>query len=87
MTVSEVIELLLNRMNTTGAGASLAFSAFGGTTGNINLLQREANDAIKLWYAKQDASGLHQLAATLQAYGNLTDIEYEQIMETIDGEK
>jgi hypothetical protein len=87
MSVPEAIELLLNRMNTTGVGATPTFSAFSGTIGNLNVLQRDANEAIKLWHGGQDVSGLRRLAASLQAYGNLTDSEYEQIMEALDGVK
>jgi len=87
MTVKEAIELLLKRLNVGKQGMDTTFAAFGGTVGNIQILQRDTNTAIKLWQEKRDASGLNRTAATLYALGNLTDDEYEQIMEALDGEK
>lgn len=87
MNVKQVIELLLDRMNTRQQFVGGTFAGFGGgTTGSIAMQQRDVNAAITLWTEKHDASGLRQLAATLHAYGNLTDAEYEQIMEALDGE-
>lgn len=86
MSVKEAIELLLNRMNTRQQFVGGTFAALSGTTGNILMQQRDVNAAITLWQEKKDASGLVQMATTLQAYGNLTDAEYEQIMEALDGE-
>jgi hypothetical protein len=86
MDVPQVIQLLLNRLNTRGVAGGLTFSAFDGTTGNVNILQRDANEAIKAWHTDGDTSKLRQLAASLHAYGHLTDTEYEQIMEALDGE-
>ena len=87
MTIPQTIELMLDRMNSRKQFVGGSFAGWGGTTGNIQMQQRDANHAVKLWQARHDISGLVQLAATLQAYGNLTDSEYEQIMETLDGEK
>ncbi len=87
MTTKEAIELLLDRMNTRKQFVGGTFGAFDGTAGNLVLQQKEANAAITLWHEKHDANGLKQFAATLQVYGNLTDTEYEQIMDTLDGEK
>jgi hypothetical protein len=87
MDIKECIELLLNRINTRNQFVGGTFAAFGGTAGNIQLLQKEANAAISLWHEKHDTSGLKQLAAMLQAYGNLSDDEYQQVMETLDGVK
>jgi hypothetical protein len=86
MNVPQTIKLLLDRINTGNQLVGGAFAAFGGTTGNIAMLQREANAAITLWRETHDTTGLKQLTATLQAYGNLTTTEYEQIMATLDGE-
>ena len=87
MTAKEAIELLLRRLSKGKQGMDTTFAAFGGTVGNIQILQRDTNTAIKLWQEKHDASGLTRAAATLYALGNLTDDEYEQIMATLDGEK
>ncbi len=88
MNIKDTIELLLNRMNTRQQFVGGTFAGLGGgTTGSIQMQQRDANAAIILWQQKHDRSGLIQLATTLHAYGNLTDIEYEQIMEALDGDK
>lgn len=87
MNVKQCIELLLNRMNTRNQFVGGTLGALGGTAGNMQMLQKDANVAIELWEEKHDVSGLQQLASTLQAYGSLTDSEYEQIMETLDGAK
>ncbi len=87
LSARQAIELMLDRMNTRRQFVGGTFAALGGSTGNIMTLQKDANAAITLWQQKHDPSGLEQLAGTLQAYGNLTNDEYEQIMETIDGEK
>ena len=87
MTTKEAIELMLNRMNTRKQFVGGTFGGWAaGTTGNIQMQQREANQAIVLWMEKHDPSGLTQLARNLHVYGNLTDAELEQIMETLDGE-
>jgi hypothetical protein len=83
MNVKQCIELLLNRMNTRNQFVGGTFAALGGTAGNMQMLQKDANAAIGLWQEKHDATGLKQLAATLQAYGNLTDEEYQQVMEAL----
>jgi len=87
MNVRGAIELLLDRMNTRNQFVGGTFAAFGGTAGNMQMLQKDANAAITLWREKRDTSGLKQLAATLHAYSSLTDVEYKQIMEALDGEK
>jgi len=87
MTVPQVIELLLNRMNTRQQFVAGTFAALGGTAGSLQMQQRDVNAAILLWQQHQDSSGLQQVTKVLHAYGNLTDQEYEQIMETLDGEK
>lgn len=87
MTIKEAIELLLHRLNRGRQGMDTSFAAFGGTTGNLQILQKDTNAAIQLWQEKRDASGLHRAAATLYTLGNLTEAEYEQIMKALDGEK
>jgi hypothetical protein len=87
MKVPQAIELLLSRMNTRQQYVGGTFAAFGATTGSLQMQQRDANAAITLWQERHDVSGLRQLTAALHAYGNLTDADYEQIMETLDGEK
>lgn len=86
MDVNAAIERLLRAMNTRGQFVGGTFAAFGGTAGNMQMLQADANKAISLWQQSHDALGLISLAATLHAYGNLTDPEYEQIMTTLNGE-
>jgi len=86
MNVPQAIKLLLDSINTRNQMAGGTFAAFGGSTGNIAMLQRDANAAITLWRDTHNTAGLRQLTATLQAYGNLTTTEYEQIMKTLDGE-
>jgi hypothetical protein len=88
MTILQAIELLLNRMNTRQQFVGGTFAGWGGgTTGNITMQQRDVNAAIAQWHEERNVSGLRQVASTLHAYGNLTDTEFEQIMETLDGEK
>ncbi|HSX16393.1 MAG TPA: hypothetical protein VLF40_06385 [Candidatus Saccharimonadales bacterium] len=87
MDVKQAIELLLDRMNTRKQFVGGTFGAFEGTAGNLYLQQRDANAAITLWREHRDPGGLMQLAATLHVYGNLKDAEYEQIIDTLDGEK
>jgi len=87
MTRREAVELLLNRINTRKQFVGGTFGAFDGSAGNMYMQQRDLNAAIVLWREQHDVSGLKQCAASLQAYGNLTDTEYEQIMEALDGEK
>ncbi len=85
--VREAIELLLNRMNTRNQYVGGTFGGFlEGTTGNMSMFQREANAAIAAWSERHDARSLKQLAASLHAYGNLTDAEYGQIMKALDGD-
>jgi hypothetical protein len=87
MNVPQAIELLLNRMNTRQQFVAGTFAALGGTAGSMQMLQKDANAAILMWQEKRDAGGLRQLTSALHAYSNLTDTEFEQIMETLDGEK
>jgi hypothetical protein len=88
MTIPQAIELLLNRMNTRQQFVGGTFAGWGGgTTGNITMQQRDVNAAIAQWQAERDPIGLKQVASTLHLYGNLTDAEFEQIMQTLDGEK
>jgi hypothetical protein len=87
MTVSQTIELLLDKMNTRKQYVGGTFAGWaGGTTGNIGIEQRDMNAAITLWREKQDVSGLRQVTAQLHAYGNLTDAEHDQIMKVLDGD-
>ena len=87
MTVKEAAELLLSRINRVRNVNNAFFGATDGTIGNINLLQKGMNQALGDWREHKDTSGLQQITAQLHMYGNLTDQEYEQIMETLDGEK
>ena len=84
MTVKQAIEFLLDRLSTRGQSLESAFGAFGGTIGNVEIVQRDTNAAIELWQQKHDASGLKRVAATLRALGNLTDAEYERVMQALD---
>ncbi|HSX06155.1 MAG TPA: hypothetical protein VLG92_00355 [Candidatus Saccharimonadia bacterium] len=86
MDASSVIALLMDCINTRKQLAGGTFAALGGTAGNVPMLQRDANAAITLWHDKHNVSGLRQLATTLHMYGIVTDSEYDQIMETLDGE-
>jgi hypothetical protein len=86
MKPKEVAGLLLNRMNRLQVNNGF-FGATDGTIGNINILQKGMNRALEMLQTSGDMSGLRQVASTLHAYGNLTDVEYEQIMEALDGEK
>jgi len=86
MNMRETIELLLACINTRKQFVGGTFAALGGTAGNVQMLQKDANAAISMWHTAHDLTGLKQLAATLQAYGILTDTEYEQVMETLDKE-
>jgi hypothetical protein len=86
MDIPQIIVLLLDRMNTRGQFVGGTFAAFGGTAGSMEILQRDANAAITLWRSSQDVSGLRSLTSTLHAYSNLTDADYTQIMEVLDGE-
>jgi hypothetical protein len=86
MKIDEAIELLLARMNTRRQFVGGTFAALGGTAGNMELLQKDANAAITLWRENHDTSGVRQLALTLHAYGSLTDDELEYVMKTVDGE-
>ncbi|HEY4161105.1 MAG TPA: hypothetical protein VGM08_03525 [Candidatus Saccharimonadales bacterium] len=87
MTIKEATELMLARMNTRNQFVGGTFGGWaGGTTGNIQMQQREANQAITLWLERHDVSGLVQFAKNLHAYGNLSDADYTQIMESLDGE-
>jgi len=87
MNVPQAIELLLNRMNTRQQFVGGAFAALGATTGSLQMQQRDVNAAISQWREAHDMSGLRQVTSMLHVYGNLTDAEFEQIMETLDGEK
>ena len=86
MTKPEAIKLLLKHMNSNRTQGGGMFSVMGGTTGNINVLQKDINQALDTWGASGDTHGLLQMAATLQTMGNLPNAEYEQIMEALDGE-
>ncbi|HSX43119.1 MAG TPA: hypothetical protein VLF59_03475 [Candidatus Saccharimonadales bacterium] len=87
LTVSQAIELLLDKMNTRRQYVGGTFAGWGGgTTGNINIQQRDMNAAITLWRERHDVSGLRQITAELHAYGNLTDTEHDQIMKVLDGD-
>lgn len=86
MTQKQAIELLLRGVNRLRVNNGF-FGASEGTIGNINVLQRELNVALKAWHSSGDTGGLKQMTASLHLQGNLTDIEFEQIMEAIDGEK
>ena len=87
MTTKEVIELLLNRINTRKQFVGGTFGAFDGSAGNMYMQQRDINAAIMQWHDQHDVTGLRQVAASLHAYGNLTDAELGQIMKTLNGEK
>ena len=88
MDAKQAIELMLDRMNTRKQFVGGTFGGFAdGTTGNIYMQQRDANAAITLWREHRDPGGLRQFAVTLHAYGNLTDAEYDQIIDTLDREK
>lgn len=84
--LKEVAEMLLRRMNRLQVNNGF-FGASSGSIGSINILQKDMNQALELLHKSGDTSGLKQVASTLQTYGNLTDVEYEQIMEALDGEK
>jgi hypothetical protein len=86
MDIRTTIELLLGRMNTRGQMVGGTFAALGGTAGSMQMLQKDANAAITLWNNSHDMSGLRSLTATLHAYGNLTDGEYAQIIQVLDGD-
>ncbi len=84
MSVGQVIKLLLDRMNTRQQFVGAVFGGFaGGTAGNMELLQKDANAAIHRWLTEHDVSGLQQLTTTLHAYSILTDTEFEQIMTAL----
>ncbi len=86
MDIRTTIELLLGKMNTRGQMVGGTFAALGGTAGSMQMLQKDANAAITLWDSDHDASGLRSLTSTLHAYGNLTDDEYTQIIQVLDGD-
>lgn len=85
MNMREATELLLLRINTRKQFVGGTFGAFEGTAGNMYMQQKDFNAAVTMWRQTGDTSRLKQLAASLQVYGNLTDAEYEQIMEALDG--
>ena len=78
----EAIRLLLHRMNGSAWVGESAITT-GGITG---MLQRDINRAIETWHASGDMAGFRQVTATMHAYGKLTDTDYTQIMEVLDGE-
>lgn len=86
MTQKEAVELLLRGVNRLRVNNGF-FGASEGTIGNINVLQRELNMALATWHHSHDASGLRHLARSLHLQGNLTDTEFEQIMEALDADK
>lgn len=77
---------MLASMNTKGVGAALGFNQMRGVGGTVMVIQRDLNAAILAFQERHEVSGLVEIAATLHAYGNLTDTEYTQIMEALDGE-
>lgn len=83
MTVKQAIELLLTRMNRLSGMNNAFFGAMDGTVGNINVLQRDMNQAIGDWQTTGNTEGLQRMAATLYAQGKLTEAEHQQIMETL----
>lgn len=87
MNVHAAIKLLLDRINTRKQFVAGTFGAFDGTAGNMYMQQKDFNAAVTEWRRTGDTGGLKQLTAGLQAYGNLTDTEYEQIMNALDGAK
>lgn len=87
MTVGAVIKLLLDHTDNHKQFVAGTFGAFEGTAGNVYMQQKEFNTAVTKWREKGDKSGLIQTTVTLQAYGNLTNTEYEQIMGALDGVK
>jgi hypothetical protein len=86
MNIRQAIELLLARLNNTYPEITGFFGAAGGAVGSINILQRDANSALKQWRETGSTDGLRQLADTLHLTGRLTDTDYQQIMEVLDGE-
>lgn len=87
MNIKQAISLMLDRINNRKQFVAGTFGAFDGSAGNMYMQQRDINAAIMRWTDKHDTNGLREVAAALHMYGNLTDVEYEQIMEVIDGEK
>jgi hypothetical protein len=86
MNVPEAIEFLLNRMNTRKQFVAGTFAALGGTAGSLQMLQKDANAAIVQYRDEGKVDGLKQFTNTLHLYGHLSDAEYQQVMETLDGE-
>ena len=84
MTQREAAELLLDRMNRMRNVNNAFFGATDGTIGNINVLQKDMNKALGEWHERRDISGLLQISDLLHIYGNLTDQEYEQIVEALE---
>ena len=84
MSMQAAIKLLLDRINTRKQFVAGTFGAFEGSAGNMYMQQKDFNAAVLKWRHTGDTSGLKQLTAMLQIYGNLTDTEYEQIMKTLD---
>lgn len=85
MDVQAAIRLLLDHMNTRKQFVAGTFGAFDGSAGNMYMQQRELNAAIMKWQDQGDAIGLKEVTAMMHIYGNLTDDEYEKIMETLEG--
>ena len=86
MTVLQAVKLMLDRMGRSGSTTTAFFNATDGTIGDINIMQRDLNRAFEHWGETRDTTKLAELAATLQVLGRLTDTQYEQIMEALDGE-
>ena len=86
MNIKQAIELLLARLNNTYPEITGFFGAAGGAVGSINILQRDANTALRQWHETGSRDGLRQLADTLHLTGRLTETDYRQIIEALDGE-
>ncbi|MEJ0073231.1 MAG: hypothetical protein WDN27_04100 [Candidatus Saccharibacteria bacterium] len=84
MTIHDAVEILLDRMNKPKHVIPGFFGAMDGTTSNFSVVQREMNKAIMAWRESGDTMGLKQMAAMQQAFGSLTDEDYEQIMDTLE---
>jgi hypothetical protein len=81
--IEAAIKLLLDRINTRKQFVAGTFGAFEGTAGNLYMQQRDFNAALTKWRESRDISGLIQVTASMHAYGNLNDTEFEQLMSTL----
>lgn len=84
MTKLQAIELLLARMNSLRPQGGVMFGAGDGSIGNINILARDMNAALHTWRKNGDTVGLQQMAGTLRVMGTLAELEYEQVLRTLD---